>query len=199
MKTLVKFLFFAACLGFVVSCSKANDAFDEMSKGDLKSAHPHEVTVPFEAHMLGTLTNLDLENPECEGYYCQVTVETKGTATHMGKVHTTLIFCAVGPDDPNIPEEDNIYSGCQAVLVAANGDSLFIELEGGSVITGRTEDHPEYVVDYFKDKVFIRGGTGKFEGASGELQMDDYDTNLNEYSVHNWYGEITLVKGKRNR
>lgn len=196
MKTHVKLLFMMAVISLVASCDKTGDLVSD-GQAELKRAQPITVTVPFEAHMLGTVTNIDPENPECDGYYCQVTVETKGTATHMGKVHTTLIFCALGPDDPNIPGEDHIFTGCQAELVAANGDKLFIEGEGGSVITGRTEDHPEYVVDYFKYKIFIRGGTGKFEGASGELQADDYDTNLNEYSVHNWYGEITLVKGKR--
>ena len=63
--------------------------------------------------------------------------------------------------------------------------------------TRDTTDRSEYVTDYFRDIVTITGGTGKFDGAEGKLQMDDYDTNIDDYSHHHWTGEITLLKGKR--
>lgn len=197
MKTF-KLLFLIGILCSLLSgCSK-----DEVTTNNeelLKSAQPVKVTLPFEAHLLGNMVIADFENPECiqEGYAAHVIVEAEGTATHMGKVNVTFDFCAIGPDDPDIPGEDYKYTGGIFTLEAANGDQLFIDMEGSSVIVGRTEDHPEYVVDYFRYKITILGGTGRFEGASGELHADDYDTNLNDYSVHNWYGEITLVKGKR--
>jgi hypothetical protein len=199
MKTLLKIFFLMAVISLVAGCNK-NDELTADENLQLKRAQPHLVNVPFEANMLSKLTNLDLENTECleEGYVCKVTLEVEGTAAHMGKVHTIFNFCALGPDDPNIPGEDAKYSGSTCVMVAANGDELFLSLEGGSVITGRTEDHPDYVVDYWKDKVNITGGTGRFEGASGELQMDDYDTNIDTYSHHHWTGIITMLKGKKN-
>jgi len=194
MKTLVKFFFIMAVVSFMASCNTTDDPVSNDSF--LKKTHT--VTVPFEADLLSELVSFDQEDAYCtdEGYLGRVILDATGNATHMGNVTLTFNFCCLGPDDPNIPGEDNKYAGSSAVLVAANGDKLFLCLEGGTVIIGRTDDHPEYVVDYWKDKITITGGTGRFEGAEGELQMDDFDTNIDEYSHHHWTGEITLVKGK---
>ena len=194
MKTIVKIFFLMAVISLAAGCSKTDDQISDESK-----SQPVTVTVPFEANLLGEITKLDSENPECkdEGYGYHAIVIARGTATHMGLVSITLDFCTYGPDDPNIPGADNKYASSSSELVAANGDKLFLYIEGGSVIDGRTDDHPDYVVDYWRDKIIITGGTGKFEGASGELQTDDFNTNIDTYAHHHWYGEITLVKGKR--
>jgi hypothetical protein len=194
MKTLSKIFFLIAVISLVAGCSKINDLIS-----DELSGQPIKVTVPFEANLLGEITTLDSENPECidKGYAYHVIVEASGTATYMGKVSLTFDFCTLGPDDPDIPGADNKYAGSSSVLVAANGDKLFLYTEGGSVIDGRTDDQPDYVVAYWRDTFTITGGTGKFEGASGKLQMDDFSTNIDTYSHHHWYGKITLVKGKR--
>ncbi|MDF1570914.1 MAG: hypothetical protein RQ743_12555 [Bacteroidales bacterium] len=198
MKAILKIFFWMAAFSLVAGCDKT-DEFIPDEDFQLKSVQLHEVTVPFEVNLLGQITNVDLEATECtdEGYYCRVIVESTGTATHMGKVSLTFNFCTYGPDDPDVPGEDNKYAGSSAVLVAANGDELFLYLEGGTVIVGRTDDHPDYVVDYWRDPIEILGGTGRFEGASGTLQMDDFTTNIDTYTHHQWTGEITLVKGKK--
>ncbi|MDT8417030.1 MAG: hypothetical protein RQ864_04395 [Lutibacter sp.] len=198
MKTLLKIFFLMAVISLVAGCNET-DEFNTDEDFQLKSAQPREITVPFEVNLLGELVSFDQEDADCtgEGYLGRVILDASGTATHMGKVSLTFNFCALGPDDPDVPGEDYKYAGSEAVLVAANGDRLFLYLEGGTVIIGRTDDHPEYVTDYFRDIVTITGGTGRFEGASGELQMDDYDTNIDAYSHHHWTGEITLVKGKK--
>ena len=187
-----------AVISLVAGCNKIDDLLTEDSV-ELKSAQTHTVTVPFEANLLGEYKELIFEDPECleDGFFYHAVVEAQGTATHMGKVSITLSFCVMGPDDPEIPGADNKYAGGSYELVAANGDKLFLNSEGGSVIDGRTDDHPEYVVAYWQDKFTITGGTGRFKGASGELQMDDYSTNIDTYSHHQWFGKITLVKGKR--
>ncbi len=202
MKILRNILMIMLSIGLIISCSKpdpistGHDLNMGLKKGKIETK---TVTVPFEVNLLGELVSFDLEAADCidEGYLGRVILEANGTATHMGKVSLTFNFCALGPDDPDVPGEDNMYAGSSAVLVAANGDKLFLNLEGGTVIIGRTDDHPEYVTDYFRDIVTITGGTGRFEGATGELQMDDFDTNIDEYSHHHWTGTITLVKGKR--
>jgi hypothetical protein len=172
---------------------------DELSVNELKSAQPITVTVPFEANLLGEVTNIDTENIECidAGFFVKPTVDASGNATHMGKVSVILSFCAYGPDDPEVPGDDNKYAGSEAVMSAANGDKLFLYLEGGTVIYGRTDAHPDYVIDYWQDKVTITGGTGRFEGATGLLQMDDFSSNIDPYMHHHWTGTITLVKGKK--
>ena len=182
--------------GLLAGCSK-----DEVTPNNeelLKSAQPVTVTVPFEAHMLGTPILIDFENSECaqQGNPVHVIAEAEGTATHMGKVHITFDFCA-GGQDPDITVPHMTVGGGSYVLTAANGDELFLSTKGGAVLFGRTDEHPETVIDYWKYPYTITGGTGNFEGATGEIFTDDYDTSLNEQSVHNWYGEITLVKGKR--
>ena len=80
-------------------------------------------------------------------------------------------------------------------MVAANGDILYISGEG-FVIDGRLDDHPEYVISYWRDPFVILGGTGRFEGATGEGWTDDYNSSEDPNSHHNWTGTITMVKGK---
>jgi hypothetical protein len=196
MKTFKLLFLISVFVGLMAGCGK-----DELTSNDevqLKSAQPVTVTVPFEAHMLGTPILIDYENSECaqEGNPVHVIVEAEGTATHMGKVHVTFNFCA-GGQDPDITVPHMKVGGNSCVLTAANGDELFLSTEGGAVIFGRTEEHPDYVIDYWRYPYTITGGTGRFDGAEGEIYSDDFDTSLNDHSVHNWYGEITLVKGKK--
>ena len=187
-----------AVISLTAGCNKTDDQFLDESV-ELKSAQPHEVTVPFEVNLLGEITNMDFEAQECidEGYAIRVIVETSGNATHMGKVSLTFDFCTAGPPDPNIPGSFYTYAASSSVLIAANGDKLFLYGEGSSGIIGRTDDHPDYVTDYWRGNITITGGTGRFEGASGELKSDDYCTNIDDYTHHHWTGSITLVKGKR--
>ena len=65
------------------------------------------------------------------------------------------------------------------------------------VITGRLEDHPDYVVSYWRDPFEILGGTGRFEGAFGGGMTDDYNSSEDTNSHHHWKGTITMKKGKR--
>lgn len=193
MKTIVKIFFLMAVISFVAGCSKTDDQISNESKSKLVT-----VTVPFEANLLGEITTLDSENPECKdkGYAYHVIVKARGTATHMGLVSITFDFCTLGPPDPNIPGSYYTYAASSTVLVAANGDKLFLDIGGSSGILGRTDDHPDYVTDYWRDIATITGGTGRFEGASGKMQIDDFTTNIDTYTHHHWYGEITMVKGK---
>lgn len=197
MKTLIKLLFLVAVIGLAAGCNQSDDLIND-SDVVFKSSQPHTVTVPFEAHMLGTPILIDFENSECaqQGNPVHVIAEAEGTATHMGKVHITFDFCAGGQDPDILAPHMTVGPGLY-VLTAANGDELFLSTEGGAVIFGRTDEHPEYVIDYWRYPYTIIGGTGNFEGAEGEIFSDDYDTSLNDQSVHNWTGEIKLVKGKQ--
>jgi hypothetical protein len=197
MKTLVKIFFFAALIGLLAGCDKNEEFFDNETP-ELKKAQV-EVTVPFEVNLLGEITNLIDDDPECldEDYAYRVVVETIGNATHMGKVSLTFDFCTLGPADPNIPGSIYTYAGSSSEMIAANGDKLFLHFGGSSGILGRTDDHPEHVTDYWRDIVTITGGTGRFEGATGELQMDDYCTSIDDFTHHHWTGKITMLKGKK--
>ena len=56
MKTLLKLCFFATCMAFVVACSKSEIKDENNSDATFKSAQLITVTLPFEAHLLGTPT-----------------------------------------------------------------------------------------------------------------------------------------------
>ncbi len=56
------------------------------------------------------------------------------------------------------------------------------------------EDHPDHVVSYWRDPYKILGGTGKFEGATGEGMTDDYNSSEDQNSHHHWKGTMTLLK-----
>lgn len=197
MKTLLKIFFFAAIIGLLAGCNKT-DEFIENEIPELKKAQI-EVTVPFEVNLLGEITELIFDDPECldEGYPVRAVVETTGNATHMGKVTLTFNFCSGGAPDPAIPNSLYTFAASTSEMTAANGDKLFLYLEGGTVIYGRTDAHPDYVDDYWRGIVTITGGTGRFEGASGELQVDDYTTSIDDYTRHHWTGKITLAKDKK--
>lgn len=198
MKTLIKLLFFVVCLGFVFSCAKSDEFSEKMSDAGLKSGKMHTVTVPFKADFLGDYTNF-IPGPTAgceEGYSVQVFVDFKGNATHLGKMYGSFKFCADGPENPDAPTPNTQYAPSESYMVAANGDTLFVTISG-QVIEGRADDHPEYVVSYFRDPFVILGGTGRFEGATGGGWSDDYNSSLDPNSHHHWEGTITMVKGKR--
>jgi hypothetical protein len=197
MKTLVKLFFVMAVISLVAGCNKT-DEFVTNDIVELKSGQTHEVTVPFEANLLGQIVSIDWEAQECidEGYFVRAIVETTGNATHMGKVSLTFNFCSGGAPDPNIEGSKYTYASSTADLIAANGDVLYLYFDDGIVMNGRTDEHPENVVEYWKTPLIILGGTGRFEGAKGELNSDDYVT-ADEQTHHRFYGKITLVKGKQ--
>ena len=187
-----------AIISLASGCNKTDNVFDEISDAELKSAQPHTITVPFEVNLLGEIANVDFEAQECidEGYIVRVIVETSGNATHMGKVSLTYNFCSGGPADPGVEGSIYTYAGSTADLVAANGDVLHLSFTDGAAIGGRTDEHLDHVSEYWRGPITILGGTGRFEGAKGELSSDDYCSTLDDFTHHRFFGKITLVKGK---
>ena len=76
--------------------------------------------------------------------YAQLLVQGTGHATHLGAFTVINYMCY----------DDYITRG---ILTAANGDQVWTELEGDPV---------DGVFHYI-----IKGGTGRFEGASGDIYM----------------------------
>lgn len=112
-----------------------------------------------------------------------------GTASHLGRMTFTATHCT--PEEPE-SEVGLVHDG-EMTMVAANGDELFVEYEGysdpwvfelGAVITGTMY-------------LSIDGGTGRFEGATGEAVMDVYlilesfDITVPLPGVFSWQGELT--------
>lgn len=198
MKTFRLLILIIIFVGLLTGCSK-----DELTSNDdvqLKSAQPHLVTLPFKADFVNTYMEQTGPDPICGTwdpehgeFWMMVYGEGGGNATHLGKFTHHFEFCC--------DWASGIYPGPSGYMlgyfVAANGDSLFVHVEG-QVMDGRLNHHPEDVNSYFTDPWEIIGGTGMFEGATGHGMTDDY--NRDSYpnnSFHHWTGEITLLKGKR--
>jgi len=197
MKKLNYVLLLSFLLLLIPGCNNSDELFDELQNNELKKAQPHMVTVPFEANFVGTYTNVIMMPEDCDAqYFCKVFVDFEGNATHLGKMYGKFEFCACGPENPDVPTPNNQYAPSESYMVAANGDILYVTISG-QVIQGRADDHPEYVISYFRDEFFIIGGTGRFEGATGSGWSDDYNSALDNNSHHHWIGTINMVKGKR--
>jgi hypothetical protein len=189
METLKRILLFMTGICLIIACSKSDQFWgDEPLGNTMKGGHgqPIAVTVPFEINAVGNYTSREID-PTCgPNYKKRIIVDGSGTGTHLGNFIIHFDFCN-GP---------NGYGNTVAYIVAANGDILYVSCKG-KVLLGRLEDHPEYVISYWRDPFVILGGTGRFEGASGSGMTDDYNSSEDPYSHHHWRGTITMVKGKQ--
>lgn len=141
---------------------------------------------PFEADFTGTYTAVYPDSVLCGPGSMHIIVDFSGENELLGSFTGNFDFCA---------DSLGYYPGPRmgAYLVAENGDTLLISC-AGQVLQGRQDDHPEYVVSYWRDPFKILGGTGKFEGATGSGMTDDYNSNQDQNSHHRWKGTITLLK-----
>ena len=147
-------------------------------------------TAPFDAVFTGIYTSVVQDSIKCgPGPWMYAIVDCTGEENTLGSFTTHFEFCS---------DNEGHYPGNQmtSYMVAECGDTLFVSC-AGQVIEGREEDHPADVVSYWRDPFEILGGTGKFEGATGEGLTDDYNSSEDENSHHHWTGTITMVKGKR--
>ena len=183
--------------GLVFSCSSDSDEI--ITSSDLKSQpltkssnfKDKSVTIPFKSHFY---TKRDYSNDGAGyctedpylGFNYQVGA---GNGTHLGNFTVTIQFCGAGFD----------YTNGEGVFVAANGDELYMAIvEVGHVIPF---EHPFYEA-YFQDPFIFTGGTGRFEGASGEGMtnsfvdlFDDEGNFIPEHQTdHQFMGTLILPK-----
>jgi len=114
--------------------------------------------VPYQAEEVGAVTKGAFQFP----FAHQSTVAV-GEATHIG--HYTLAGDFVV--DVRFGTATGVFT-----LTAANGDTLFLDMEGRAVPTDLTRTVANFTVT---------GGTGRFEGATGSFTADnqfDFAVNL---------------------
>ena len=164
--------------------------FCKTSSSDSKKSEDKNLTVtePFEAEFTGSYTYFGpdtLESPRCtDTLPFRIIVDAKGTSNTMGDIQGHFDFCS---------NEQGYYGNANSYLVGQKNDTLFISSKG-RVIEGRTEEHPSFVTHYWSDEFEIKGGTGKFVGATGKGKSDGYSSSEDPYSHHHWKGTITLIK-----
>lgn len=188
MKTLKTLLMLTAILCLLTSCGRSGTASD----GDLhKKATGKMVTLPFDVTATCNYTYVGpdtLSVPKCEAplNIWRAVVDGKGTGTPVGDFKVHFDFCG---------DSLSNYGNTEAYMALSDGDTLFVT-GAGRVMDGRLDDHPVYVVSYWRDPFVIIGGTGKYEGATGDIITDDYNSSEDSYSHHHWKGTITMKKGK---
>jgi hypothetical protein len=117
------------------------------------SAKAHGTDRPLKSSMKGEVTwQFDWTSETCP---VTTVTDTFGTMSHLGKVSGHWTHC------PNVIEENPAYTNGHVVFTAANGDTfegVYMDYDG----------EPPFVID-------ITGGTGRFEGASGVVELVWFD------------------------
>ena len=118
----------------------------------LPLAHPAlaEEQVPFEGVEVGTITDVSFHFP-----FAVKSQTAEGEATHLGHYTLTGDFVV----DVRFGTATGVFT-----LTAANGDKLFLDMEGHAVPTDLTKTVANFTVT---------GGTGRFEGATGSFTADN--------------------------
>lgn len=197
MKTLLEIFFLMAVISLTAGCNKTEDIQNDHS-AQLKSAQLVTVEIPFKADF----TVWNKSNPAddfCEGQgFYSATMIGYGNITHLGYTTTKFTFCN------NLKTGE--YWNTDVVFTAANGDELYATIPVGLIIPNDEENAAHYRTR-FNDKMYFTGGTGRFEGASGEAMTNAYvhypkDEYL-EKGDEVWHtdffseGLLILVKGKK--
>lgn len=103
---------------------------------------------PFDERLTGTITAVVEDG--CGANTLQITFGGTGNVTHLGRVTWSSTHCTY--------LLEGRFGDADLRIKAANGDQLFATYEG--VPTGPTT---------FEDHMIVLGGTGRFEGASGQV------------------------------
>ena len=176
MKTLVNITLMALIVFSLGSCELFDNAFDK--KKDKNK------TKKFRAEFFTAMTPTD-DVRSCEAPFdFYNNQEGEGIAMGMGDFETRIDFCV------NFTTLE--YIDGQGKLIFNNGDELWITVSGQIL----PSDDPNYDL-MFKDPFQIVGGTGRFEGATGEGMTNSLVKLFPEggdQTDHVWEGIIVYPK-----
>ena len=108
--------------------------------------------VPFKGSLAGTATITPLGGP-----IVAVEIDATGTATYLGKFML---------EAPHIVDQSTLTAVGTYTLTAANGDTLTADLAG----TARMVEPPNVIA--ITETATVTGGTGRFAGATGSIQVE---------------------------
>lgn len=177
------------------SCSTDNEPLDLMLEEETEMRKPMEskmVTIPFKANF-SVWDQSDYTDPSCGEGWFNLTMVGEGTINHLGKMSTIMKFC--------LNPSNGYYENVDGVFVAANGDELYFEVPEGWVLP---IDGGEflYYQSQFDDPINFLGGTGRFEGASGNATTNAY---VHSIPADEWRtdffseGSLTIKPGSRSK
>jgi hypothetical protein len=162
----------AVAVVFVAGCGRSPSSPSGVTAGAApglaapSSVEMKAVDVPFSGAVTGTL-QFDAANPQgcapspvTAGIGATGMSDATGTASHMGEVTYHTEQCLI--PHPGQPTE---IVGKMLVLTAANGD----EIHG--TFTGQSAQDPVLKLPVVHATFTFKGGTGRFENATGTAQM----------------------------
>ena len=119
----------------------------------LPLAHPAmaDDQVPYKGEEVGVVTKGAFQFP-----FAHASTTAKGDATYIGHYTLTGDFTV----DVRFGTATGVFT-----LTSANGDMLFLDMEGHAVPTNLTKTVANFTVT---------GGTGRFEGATGSWVLDSH-------------------------
>lgn len=112
---------------------------------------------PFKGSLEGSVLFVPDETCTNNEWLLRTDSVASGTVSHLGKIEMTSKHCT--------PAESDVEGG-EMVLVAANGDEVFIDYTGVASAPDPETGLITAEIDYV-----ISGGNGRFEGATGGGEM----------------------------
>lgn len=189
---LVLFVSLLCCSCDVADPIQADGADATLRK---ENAGQHAVEIPFRASAFTELRSL-APDPTCgDPPFFLNTQVGEGRATHLGRFSVEFTFCVDASDlldDGVLSEGESLpYTDGVGVLVAANGDELYLSIAGTVV----PSEDPDYDFQ-FQDPFDFAGGTGRFEGATGSGVTDSFVSQATDRTDHTWNGTLIVQRGK---
>ena len=107
--------------------------------------------IPFRGSLAGTASITPLTPP-----MVAVTIEATGTATYLGRFAL---------EAPHVVNQATLTAVGTYLITAANGDTITADLAGTATMV-----EPPYVLS-ITETATITGGTGRFAGATGSIEV----------------------------
>jgi hypothetical protein len=183
-----------ALLLAVGACDTATAPAPDASLLAVEGAPAHVVLeTPFQARAYTDLAGL-APDPLCGDPPRFLNTQVgAGEATHLGRFTVHITFCVDATDlldDGMLTEGESVpYDNGFGVLVAANGDELYMAIAGAVL----PSDDPAFDFEFHDPFTFV-GGTGRFEGATGEGMTDSFVDQAADRTYHDWSGVLRHVR-----
>ena len=164
----------------LVGCSDTGDDLSTLSPNQEESTILNKHSVPFNGSMDG------LVNPggsvSCDPGWATINLEAEGEVLHCGRTTLNAANCSRVTSQ----QGGEIENG-SATLTAANGDIIYVSYSGTFVF----DTYPP-TMGTFSISGTITGGTGRFEGATGSIDLggtQQYGAYPDPFSL-SWTGTI---------
>lgn len=161
------FILFTLALGLIITgCSKAEDDLtpDKNINTNLNAGILKSQPCSYDGLMVG-ITWQNPSNIRCGLPFRCIDFEGSGNLPHFGKSTVTTQYCGNTVISFPPPFYGNIIDG-EWVLTAANGDKIYNAFTATYLVTHIQSGWYEQITG----QGTIKGGTGKFKGASGSFE-----------------------------